>query len=87
MGIAGKSRHLSGHQIIESVKAQQADQALQQRGLHMLATAGSRALVQRGDDAERGEDAGQQVGERQAGPHRAGRLGPGDAHPVRRRPG
>ena len=71
MVVAGLLRHFFFHQPARGLKIQHENLCLQQRGLHPLTFAGDIALEQRGQDADRTEQPGCEVCDRNADPHRA----------------
>ncbi len=77
MRIADALGHFAGHQIIERLERQRADGGIDQRGIDVTAAAGVLAPRQRGKDADRRIDAGENIGDRHADPHRrpVGRAG------------
>ena len=77
MIVAGLLRDVLFHQPARGLEIQHEDLRLQQRGLHPLAFARNLALQQRGEDAHGAEQAGGEIGDGNADPHRpfAGRAG------------
>ena len=80
MIVAGLLRHLAADQIARGLKVEHENLRLQQRRLDRLALAGFLAFEQRGEDAERGEQAGGQIGNRNADPQRPVTGQAGDRH-------
>src|SRR6185437_9507357 len=62
------------------LEIQHEDLGLEKRGLHPLALAGSLALQQRGEDAERAEQPRREVGDGNPDPHRAAAWRAGHRH-------
>ena len=80
MVVAGLLGDVLFHQPARGLEIQHEDLRLQQRGLHPLAFAGDVALQQRGEDAHGAEQAGGEVGDGNADPHRAFARRAGDRH-------
>ena len=75
MVVAGLARHLAGVEPARGLEVEHEDLRLQQRGGDLLALARLLALQQRHQDAERAEQAGGEIGDGNADPHRpAARL-------------
>src|SRR5438876_795990 len=70
MGRAQGLGHVAGEEKSLRVIVQQGHRGLQERAVDALAEAGLRPIEERVADAERGEDSGRQVEERDAGPDR-----------------
>ena len=70
MIVAGLLRHFAFDQPARGLEIEHEDLRLQQRGRDLLALAGLLPLEQRDQDAERGEQSGAQVGDRNADAHR-----------------
>jgi hypothetical protein len=68
------------HRVARSLEIEQLDRRLQQARLHPLAFARDFALEQRRQNAERGEQAPTDIGDRAADAHRAAARLPGDRH-------
>jgi len=78
--VAGLARDLAFVQPARRLEIQHEDLSLEQRGLDPLALARDLAFEQRHQDALGAEDAGGQIGDRDADPHRAAAGFPGDRH-------
>src|SRR4029077_91918 len=75
-----RARRRAGEQIALGVEGEQAHRGLEQRAVDPLAQSGALPLDDRVGDAERAQDAGGQVEERDAGPHRLATRLAGDGH-------
>lgn len=80
MVVAGLFGDILFHQPARGLEIQHEDLRLQQRGLHPLALAGDVALQQRRQYAHGAEQAGGEVGDGNADPHRAFARRAGDRH-------
>ena len=80
MRVAHALRRRAGHEIEQRLVGEHADQRVHQRHVDVAALAGVLALLQRRRDGERGIDAGEHVGERDAEPHRLAVGRAGDVH-------
>ena len=80
MIVAGLARHLVADRPARRLEVQHGDLRRQQIALHPLAFARLLALQQRHQDAHRAEDAGGQIGDRNADAHRALAGQAGDRH-------
>ena len=80
MRIADTLGHFAGDQIIERLERQRADGGIDQRGVDIAAAAGVLAAGERGENADRGIDAGENIGDRHADPHRRPVRRAGHAH-------
>ena len=80
MVVAGLLGDFLLHQPARGLEVEHEDLGLQQRGLHPLALARDLALEQRGEDAHGAEQAGGEVGDGNADPHRAFARRAGDRH-------
>ena len=80
MIVAGLLGHLVRLQPARGLEIEHEDLRLQQRGGDPLAFAGNFALEQRDHDAERAEQAGAEIGDRNADAHRALARHAGDRH-------
>ena len=78
--VARLLRHLAPHQPARGLEVEHEELRLQQRGLHPLPLARFLALDQRHRDAVGAEDAGAEVGDRDADAHRALPRQAGDRH-------
>ena len=80
MIVAGLLGHLVRLQPARGLEVEHEDLRLQQRGGDPLPLAGALALEQRDHDADRAEQAGAEIGDRDAGAHRALPGQAGDRH-------
>ena len=70
MVVAGLLRDFAGHQPARGLEIEHEDLRFEQRGVHPLPLARLLALEQRHQDALRQQDAGAQIVDRDADPHR-----------------
>jgi hypothetical protein len=80
MVVAGLLGDLAAHQVAGRLEVEHEDLRLQERGLHPLALARAGPLLQRDQDAERAEEAGGEVGQRNSDAHRPLAGQAGDRH-------
>ena len=80
MIVAGLARHVLLMSPARRLEIEHRDLRGEQRGLDQLAFARLLALQERDEDAHRGEDAGGEIGDRDADAHRALARQPGDGH-------
>ena len=80
MIVAGLLRHLTAHEITGGLEIEHENLRLQQRRLDVLALLGFLAFEQRDQNAEGGEHAGGEVGDRDADAHRSLTRQAGDRH-------
>src|SRR5262249_52765752 len=80
MVVAGLAWHLLRVEPARALEIEHEDLRLQKRGGHLLALARLLALKQRHQDAERTEETGREIGDRDADPHRASTGLAGDGH-------
>ncbi len=64
MGVADALGHLAGDEKVERLVGEHADLAVDERGIDEAAATGALALGERGEDADRGIDAGENIGDR-----------------------
>jgi hypothetical protein len=72
--------HLAGVDVLRGLEREAAGQRLEQRGLDLLAAPRDLPLQERGQDAEGGEVAGEQVADRDAHAQRGALRGAGQPH-------
>ncbi|CAM5572160.1 hypothetical protein SSTU70S_05026 [Stutzerimonas stutzeri] len=74
MGIAHALRRNAGGEVVQRLVAKAGDLHVEQRGVDVLAFAGPLAVRQRGEHADGGIQAGEDVGQRHADLDRPGAL-------------